>query len=229
MRIRLAARPGFAAALTALAAIAASPAAAQTCFVYADTVAAPAPLVCVQKATLDPPCSYGNPDNNPQDCTTIPDAPGSQTILDMHTRWHNCFGNRGGANPPAGRGQRWYAFHRQFEHDFNQWRRTIGFDPIESLHWCPGMNLPVGTGPELDPGDHVVDCGQGQPRPTTSTVLTASPSRRASSSKAAAPWAARRARAARRPTDRSASRTPTSSSSPTSTTSPRSSTASSTA
>ncbi|HVF60137.1 MAG TPA: VWA domain-containing protein [Thermoanaerobaculia bacterium] len=165
MRIRLTARSGLAAALTALAASPASPAAAQTCFVYADTVAAPAPLICVQKATLDPPCSYGDPDNNPQDCTTIPDAPGSQTILDMHTRWHTCFGNRGGANPPAGRGQRWYAFHRQFEHDFNQWRRTIGFDPIESLHWCPDMNLPVGTGPELDPGEHVVDCGQGEPRP----------------------------------------------------------------
>ena len=62
----------------------------------------------------------------------------------MHSGWHDCFGNIGASdgNNPPGRSQRWYAFHRQFEIDFNVWRETVGLSPIESLEWCPGMNMP---------------------------------------------------------------------------------------
>ena len=148
-----------------LASLAASPAGAQTCFVYSDTVDAQVPIQCVQKSDLTTGCSYGDP-SSPTDCTTIPEtAPPPQTILQMHEVWHQCFGAVGGANPPAGRSQRWYAFHRQFEHDFNIWRRSIFFPPIESLDWCPDMNLPHGTGPELEDGDHPSGCGTGDPRP----------------------------------------------------------------
>lgn len=132
------------------------PAAAQTCFVYSDSQQAKVPIQCVQKGTLSPPCSW------PTDCTVIP-ASGSQTILQMHEVWHQCFGPVGGATPPAGRSHRWYAFHRQFEHDFNQWRRTINYPPIESLEWCPGMNMPHGTGPAVS--NHPSGCGTGTPRP----------------------------------------------------------------
>lgn len=138
--------------------------AAQTCFAYVDSQPTLAPITCVDKTDLTTPCSYGNL-NSPTDCTTVPAAPGSQTVLEMHTLWHECFGPVGGNVPPAGRSQRWYAFHRQFEHDFNLWRRANGFDPIESLEWCPDMNLPVGTGPQLNLGDHPSDCGLGTPRP----------------------------------------------------------------
>jgi len=141
-----------------LAPLASVPAGAQTCFVYSDTVQAQVPIRCVQKSDLTTPCSW------PTDCTTVP-AAGAQTILQMHAIWHQCFGNVGGSTPPAGRSQRWYAFHRQFEHDFNIWRRGISFPPIESLDWCPSMNLPVGTGPELLPGAHPSGCGTGAPRP----------------------------------------------------------------
>ena len=41
---------------------------------------------------------------------------------------------------------RWYAFHRQFEIDFNAWRETIGLSPIESVEWCPDMLLTEGQG-----------------------------------------------------------------------------------
>lgn len=134
---------------------------AQTCFVYSDLQDALVPIRCVQKNDLTTSCSW------PTDCTTAP-AASSQKILEMHEVWHQCFGNVGGSNPPVGRSARWYAFHRQFEHDFNQWRRTINFPPIESLEWCPNMNLPVGTGPELPasgPGSHPSQCGTGTPRP----------------------------------------------------------------
>ncbi len=140
----------------------------QTCFVYSDTETAAVPLECVQKSDLTSPCAW------PTDCTTVP-AASNQTILQMHTRWHNCFGNVGGSNPPVGRSARWYAFHRQFEHDFNQWRRTIGFSPIESLEWCPNMNMPVGTGPQLPgsgPGSHPAGCGTGTPRPDNVSCTT---------------------------------------------------------
>lgn len=134
---------------------------AQTCWVYTDGELAKTPITCVQKATLMPPCSW------PTDCTTIPAPPGSQTIRVMHSTWHQCFGNTGGFTPPAGRSARWYAFHRQFEFDFNIWRRDIGLDPVEALDWCPNMILPLGTGPVDPPGP----CGDGMPRPDGVTCI----------------------------------------------------------
>jgi Mg-chelatase subunit ChlD len=127
----------------------------QTCWVYTDGELAKVPITCVQKATLLPPCSW------PTDCTTVPAAPGSQTIRVMHSLWHQCFGNTGGSSPPTGRSQRWYAFHRQFEFDFNIWRRSLLIDPIEQVDWCPDMELEIGTGPVDPPGP----CGDGTPRP----------------------------------------------------------------
>src|SRR4029450_4468075 len=105
-----------------------------------------APLTCVLKSDLTTACSYGSL-SAPNDCTTVPAAAGSQTILEMHRIWHECFGSTGGAVPPTGRGQRWYAFHRQFEFDYDIWRRDMGFGPIESLDWCPGMDMPYGIFP----------------------------------------------------------------------------------
>src|SRR2546426_6027418 len=78
------------------------PTAAQTCFVYSDNQYAKVPIECVQKGTLLPPCGP------PTDCTTRVNAT-AQTILLMHTHWHQCFGNTLSAFPggqPAGRGQR---------------------------------------------------------------------------------------------------------------------------
>jgi len=127
----------------------------QTCWVYVDGELAKLPITCVDKVTLAPGCAW------PTDCTAIPAPPGSQNILTMHTNWHDCFGNVGGNTPPPGRSQRWYAFHRQFEFDFNIWRRALGILPIEQLDWCPDMLLPIGTGPVNPPGV----CGDGTPRP----------------------------------------------------------------
>jgi hypothetical protein len=139
--------------------------AAETCWAYSDSTNALVPLKCVQKSDLTTPCSYGDP-AAPTDCTVVP-AASAQTILEMHKVWHECFGAVGGANPPAGRGQRWYAFHRQFELDYDTWRRNVaGFAPIESLDWCPNMDMPYGTDPtELAPGAHPLGCGTGTPRP----------------------------------------------------------------
>jgi hypothetical protein len=150
--------------LTAGIALATS-ARAQTCWVYTDTVLAPVPITCVSKTTLTPPCSYG-PLASPTDCTTIP-AAAPQTIRQMHDVWHTCFGAVGGTVPPAGRSQRWYAFHRQFELDFNIWRRAINIDPIEQVDWCPGVLLEVGTQDtgDPDPPDDANGCGGGPPRP----------------------------------------------------------------
>jgi von Willebrand factor type A domain len=139
-----------AAGLSALAAIAgclawAPPGAAETCWTYVDNPAS-VPLRCVQKNDLTTPCSW------PTDCTAVPAAPGSETILEMHRIWHDCFGAVGGSTPPPGRGQRWYAFHRQFEYDYDAWRRANSpFGPIESLDWCPGMDLPHGIFPSGPP------------------------------------------------------------------------------
>jgi hypothetical protein len=126
---------------------------AQTCWVYTDNEPAKVPIRCVQKSDPTTACSW------PTDCTTVPGPP--QTIREMHQVWHQCFGAVGGATPPSGRSQRWYAFHRQFEYDFNIWRRGLGLAPIEQLEWCPGMVLPIGTGPVDPPGP----CGDGTPRP----------------------------------------------------------------
>jgi len=154
---------------------------AQTCFFYSDNEDAPAPLVCVDEGgptgacATDADCADEETCVSgfcwgecfwPTDCTSIPnDEP--QTILEMHTAWHNCFGNIGGVSPPPGRGQRWHAFHRQFEIDFNKWRDGIGFSHIESLEWCPNMSLPEGH-PSAQPGGipgHPASCGAGLPRP----------------------------------------------------------------
>ncbi|MEE8525477.1 MAG: hypothetical protein V3T72_16185 [Thermoanaerobaculia bacterium] len=170
--------------------ILATPLAAQTCFDYADGCSRPGwvlpsphpdcidalvPISCVQENDLTTPCSWDG-DCHEVDpgtcCTTVSAPPGTtQTVLEMHEAWHQCFGAIGdsdGDNPPR-RGQRWYAFHRQFEFDFNRWREDIGFSPIESLEWCPGMNLPVGhpSGgwPAFGAGSHPNGCGVGTDRP----------------------------------------------------------------
>lgn len=137
---------------------------AQTCFFYVDNEMAKVPILCVRKDTLMPPCGP------PMDCTSVVNPVG-QTLLRMHTAWHDCFGNTipsafPGGQPP-GRGQRWYAFHRQFELDFNIWREDHGFMKIESLNWCQGMALPIGH-PSGMPGGipgHPAGCGVGNPRP----------------------------------------------------------------
>ena len=127
---------------------------AQTCWVYTESQPAKAPIKCVSKADLTTPCSW------PTDCTTVP-ATSSQTIREMHEKWHLCFGSVGGPTPPAGRSARWYAFHRQFTFDYNAWRRGIGFPAIESLEWCPGMVEPIGTAPTSAP--HSPGCGDPTP------------------------------------------------------------------
>lgn len=151
------------AALVSVGAFLATRAAAQTCFDYVDNEPALVGIQCVQKSTLTGSCAY------PADCAAIPSTT-SQGVLEMHELWHDCFGNTGGSTPPSGRGQRWYAFHRQFEFDFNRWRTDLGFQPIEQLDWFPGMNLPVG---HLDAGkaagDHPSNCGLKANRPYNRT------------------------------------------------------------
>jgi hypothetical protein len=145
---------------------------AQTCWVYTDTELAPAPIKCVSKADLVSNCSYGNI-NAPTDCTTVP-AAAPQTIREMHKIWHDCFGAVGGPVPPAGRSQRWYAFHRQFELDFNRWRRDLGIDPIEQVDWCPGVLLEVATEDVGggNPPDNANGCGGGFQRPANTPCTT---------------------------------------------------------
>ena len=154
--------------ISLLAPFAAGPAGAQTCFNYVDgcltlppeiCVNAKVPIECKQQGDLTEDCDWDPncfDDGDAADCCTSIPAAAPQTLLEMHTRWHECFGNdRRRHVPPAGRGQRWYAFHRQFEYDFNVWRRANGFDPIESLEWCPDMNLP----PPGSLANHPVACG----------------------------------------------------------------------
>ena len=157
-----------------------SRASAQTCWVYTDTEQAKVPLQCVQMGNLAQSCN-GNPgcydgsaataccidDGDPSDCCTAIPASSPQTIREMHEIWHDCFGAVGapnGVNPP-GRSQRWYAFHRQFEIDYNEWRDQIGLGPIQSLEWCPGMNMPWGQGGAGNGTAQVGVCGTGTNRP----------------------------------------------------------------
>ncbi len=121
---------------------------AQTCFFYSDSVYAPVPIQCVKKTDHTKPCSW------PTDCDLIVN-PTDQTILRMHELWHDCFGNVGGGSPPVGRGQRWYAFHRQFEYDFNHWRNDHGYSKIEHLTWCKDMVMPEGH-PSAKPGGYIL-------------------------------------------------------------------------
>ncbi len=156
--------PALAAGLL-LASCLSSPARAQTCFSYVNTPAT-APIECVEQGDLATGCSW---DGDCHDdavlsdcCTTIPGP--AQSVLQMHSAWHNCFGAIGdgdGDNPPM-RGNRWYAFHRQIEHDYNIWRESGNFcNPtagspqgckIESVQWCPGMLLPYGFDCDLAAG-----------------------------------------------------------------------------
>lgn len=143
---------------------------AQTCFDYVDGNNAKVPIRCVRQ-DLTTACSW-NPichlDGDASDCCTSIPSTTAQSILQMHTNWHNCFGNVGASddNNPPGRGQRWYAFHRQFELDFNLWREPLGYSPIESVEWCPDMILEIGhLGAGLAPGDHPAGCGTGPVRP----------------------------------------------------------------
>jgi hypothetical protein len=125
----------------------------------------------------DPTCHV---DSNTDDCcTSVPPPAGTeQTILDMHTAWHECFGSVGTANPPPGRSARWLAFHRQFEYDFDLFREDqFGCDPgeegdgcfIEALDWVPNMVMPYGHFGAGDPGDHPRNCGLGPNRPNNVT------------------------------------------------------------
>ena len=168
---------------------------AQTCFDYVDSCSRPGwvipfphpdcvnarvPIRCVQQGPLAATgtlvnCSWDgdcHEDGDPSNCCTSVTSPNVQSILEMHTNWHDCFGNIGDqtdvSNPP-GRGQRWYAFHRQFELDFTLWREPLGFSTIQSLEWCPDMNMPIGHPgggwPSSGPGTHPNLCGTGANRP----------------------------------------------------------------
>jgi hypothetical protein len=143
---------------------------AQTCWFYSDVGQAKVPLMCVRQDNPAADCLW-NPSCHLTDlgsCCTSRPAAAPQTILSMHTKWHECFGPVGttvGQNPP-GRSARWYAFHRQFEIDFNQWRVDHNYSPIESVEWCPNMTLDEGHGgANLMPGEHPGGCGTGPNRP----------------------------------------------------------------
>ncbi len=144
------------------------PLAAQTCWSYVNTNTL-TPIQCVQQGNPALACSWGEPgpngnrqedcheDGNLDDCCISIPAAGPQTVREMHAIWHDCFGAVGdvidGSSPPN-RGNRWYSFHRQIEHDYNLWREAGNFcNPtagmpqgckIESFQWCPGMQLTYG-------------------------------------------------------------------------------------
>lgn len=148
------------------------PAAAEICWDYTDFENAKVPLKCVQMGDLTTPCTWNpgcNTDNDPSDCcVAVHDPTVTQTIGEMHVKWHQCLGNVGTTQspPPPNRGLRWYAFHRQLEADFNEYREGLGLDKIDSLEWCPGMNMPYGHfGAGLAPGTHPLGCGTGINRP----------------------------------------------------------------
>jgi hypothetical protein len=162
---------------------AATSAVAQTCWVYVDSEPAKAPFECRQQGNLSASCSWNGGGSSCHEdgdlsncCTAVPSSSIAENVLRMHSRWHQCFGNigRSDGNNPPGRGQRWYAFHRQFEIDFNIWRdqnTTLG--PIESLEWLPDMLLPIGH-----PGvsnNHPDGCGVGVARPANRTCPRCEP------------------------------------------------------
>jgi von Willebrand factor type A domain/Common central domain of tyrosinase len=152
-------------------------AAAEFCWEYTDGELAKVPIKCVQQGNPAVNCFWQpdcNTDNDPSDCCiTIPDVVPA-TVGQMHIDWHMCFGGTGTAAspPPPGRGQRWFAFHRQFEADFNAYRDTMGYPKIESLEWCPDMNMPYGHhGAGLMMGDHPLGCGIGINRPDNTACV----------------------------------------------------------
>jgi hypothetical protein len=167
---RLAALP----AVIALALLAPPAASGQSCWSYVNTPAV-VPLECVQQGNHALACSWGeagacpgNPgisgqfreecheDGDPSDCCVAIPGPPGQSVRQMHHAWHSCFGPVGdlcdGDSPPQ-RGNRWYAFHRQIEADYNLWRQGFACNPmmgqylgckIESFQWCPDMTLQFG-------------------------------------------------------------------------------------
>ncbi|HEV2704915.1 MAG TPA: thioredoxin domain-containing protein [Pyrinomonadaceae bacterium] len=186
-------RPSLLIAAVTLTFFCISHASAQTCFDYVDGCSRPGwniplplpncvnaavPLRCVEQGPLAASgtlvnCNWNgdcHEDGDPSDCCTGVTSANVQSILEMHTNWHNCFGNVGDldGNNPVGRGQRWYAFHRQFELDFTLWREPLGFGIIQSLEWCPNMNMPFGhpSGgwPAAGVGAHPAGCGTGPSR-----------------------------------------------------------------
>lgn len=161
--------PGLALAACLLLAV---PATAEICWDYTDFENAKVPLKCVQMGDLTTPCTWNpscNTDLDPSDCcVAVHDPAATQTIGEMHVEWHSCLGNVGTSHspPPPNRGLRWYGFHRQLESDFNEYREGLGFTKIDSLEWCPGMNMPYGHfGAGLAPGAHPLGCGTGINRP----------------------------------------------------------------
>ncbi len=153
-----------------------SPVVAEVCWLYTDAQPAKVPLKCVQMGNPALSCSWNpscNVDLNPSDCCkAVFDPTASQTVGQMHIQWHDCLGNVMSQDtpPPPNRGLRWFAFHRQFESDFNVYREGLGLDKLDSLEWCPGMNMPYGHfGAGLDFGDHPLNCGLGDNRPNDTT------------------------------------------------------------
>ncbi len=164
------------AAIAAWLVLAAGGARAELCWNYTDNENAKVPLKCVEMGDPTASCTWRpdcNTDGDPSDCCiAVHDPTATQTIGEMHVIWHECLGNVGTSEtpPPPNRGLRWYAFHRQFEADFNEFREGLGLGKIDSLEWCPGMNMPYGhfgggwPAPP-DPAAHPLGCGTGVNRP----------------------------------------------------------------